>query len=189
MASRENKASKHKIIGIKQPNRNYVDRYAVRVVALNDLGQIALIHAKEGSYFKLPGGGIDSNEDHQAAAAREVQEETGAIVSFVPTDGDATINIPTAGCIATTEEFRNDLHQISYCYFAKVVNTTGKPNLTEDEIVDGLSHEWVTVEKALDIMSTAEPTSELGCYIQERDTYLLSEAKELMEATPKNEAN
>ncbi len=43
-------------------------------------------------------------------------------------------------------------------------------------MADGLSHEWVSVNKALESMSAAEPTSELGRYIKERDIFLLAEA-------------
>jgi hypothetical protein len=80
---------------------------------------------------------------------------------------------------ATTEEFRNDLHQISYRYRAHLLDEVGKPNLTEDELADGLSHEWVPVGKALQIMLSVEPTSELGRYIKERDMFLLAEALRL----------
>lgn len=37
------------------------------------------------------------------------------------------------------------------------------------------------VNEALETMTLAEPTSELGYYIQERDVYLLAEAKKTLE--------
>ncbi|KAI1171309.1 NUDIX hydrolase domain-like protein [Nemania sp. FL0916] len=155
-----------KTIGTKQPEVSYVDRYAVRVVTLNATGHVALIHAQKDNYYKLPGGGIELDEEHMVAAAREVQEETGAVVAMRA----------AAGCIATTEEFRNDLHQISYLYAADVVDASGKPELTADELVDGLTHEWIPVRQALAKMAAAEPTSELGRFIKARDIYLLGEA-------------
>ncbi|KAI3329195.1 NUDIX hydrolase domain-like protein [Xylariaceae sp. AK1471] len=166
-----NKSPDAKVIGTKQPDRSYIDRYAVRVVTVNASGDIALIYVKKGSYYKLPGGGIERDEDHGKAAAREVQEETGAVVSMRNSD-----------CIATTEEFRNDLHQISYVYIADVVDASGKPELTEEELVDGLTHEWIPVQKALEKMGEVQPTSELGRFIKQRDIYLLREAAKVLQA-------
>lgn len=139
-------------------------------MALNTSGEIAVIYAKKGNYYKLPGGGIEKDEDHHNAAQREVDEETGAAIS-----------LRGSGCIATTEEFRNDLHQISYCYIADVLDTSGNPSLTEEEHIDGLSHRWMPVNEALETMTLAEPTSEIGRYIQEGDVYLLAEAKRALE--------
>ncbi|KAK1254823.1 hypothetical protein MKX08_008818 [Trichoderma sp. CBMAI-0020] len=161
---------KQKTIGIRQPETQYIDRYAVRIVALNTSGDIAVIYAEKGNYYKLPGGGTEVDEDHHIAAQREVEEEIGATVSLRGT-----------GCIATTEEFRNDLHQISYCYTADVLDTSGHPSLIEEERIDGLSHRWMPVDEALETMDLAEPTSELGCYIQKRDIYLFAEAKKALD--------
>jgi len=155
-----------RLIGTKQSNVSYVDRSAVRVIAFNTAGQIAIVYAKRDNYYKLPGGGIDPNEEHVAAVIREMQEETGAVIE-VRRD---------VGCIATTEEYRNDLHQISYCYVADVLDDSGSPSLTEDEVNDGLGHLWLTVHEAKSNMAGVEPTSELGRYIKERDIYLLGEA-------------
>ncbi|KAI8630582.1 hypothetical protein F5Y19DRAFT_51216 [Xylariaceae sp. FL1651] len=166
-----------KVIGTRQPDVSYVTRHAVRVVAVNAAGRIALLHARKGNYYKLPGGGVeaaaaadDGEEDHGSAAAREVREETGAVVA---------VRKPAA-CFASTEEFRNGLHQISYAYIADVIDdddgASGGPELTEEEIVDGLAHEWVPARQALDKMSAVEPTSDLGRFIKERDVYLLGEA-------------
>lgn len=135
-------------------------------MALTNSAEIAIIYVKKGNYFKLPGGGIEEDEDHHIAAQREVEEETGAKVLVRQVD-----------CIATTEEFPNDLHQISYCYFADVLDTTGSPSLTEEERIDGISHQWMPINEALEAMAAVKPTSDLGLYIQERDIYLLTEAK------------
>lgn len=119
-----------KIIGTKQPNVSYIDRFAVRVIAFNPVGKVAIVYSKRDNYYKLPGGGIDPNEQHEMAAMREMQEETGGLIKIRR----------NLGCIATTEEYRNDLHQMSYCYVADVVDDSGSPNLTEDEVSDGLGH-------------------------------------------------
>jgi 8-oxo-dGTP pyrophosphatase MutT (NUDIX family) len=155
-----------KLIGTKLSGFSYTDRSAVRVVAFNAAGEVAIVYATRDNYYKLPGGGIDPGEEHEEAAIREMKEETGALIKIRS----------TLGCVATTEEYRNKLHQMSYCYVADVMDDSGNPSLTESEVKDGLSHVWLSVNKAKSKMAGAEPRSELGLYIKERDIYLLEEA-------------
>jgi ADP-ribose pyrophosphatase YjhB (NUDIX family) len=115
------------------------------------------------NYYKLPGGGVEGDEDHARAVEREVFEETGAHVAV------------QGPCFATVEEYRGSLHQLSHCYHAVVLDETGRPELTEDEVADGLCHEWVPMGEALEIMAAVEPTSELGRFIKERDIFLFGE--------------
>ncbi|CAI6021440.1 unnamed protein product [Clonostachys chloroleuca] len=157
-------ATPSKSIGIKNSKMTYTERQAVRAVNFNALGQIALIHAEKEDYYKLPGGGIEPGEDHIVAVEREMKEETGALIKIRP-----------IGCVATTEEYRGDLHQISYCYCADLVDDSGAPELTELEIEDRLVHRWVSVEEAKKQMEEAQPTSEFGRFIKERDIFLLGE--------------
>ncbi|EHK25008.1 uncharacterized protein TRIVIDRAFT_220443 [Trichoderma virens Gv29-8] len=172
MATANSNAPNHKIIGTRDPTKSYTDRKSTRVVALKPSGEIAIIYVKEGNYYKLPGGGVEADESHADAALREVKEETGAIVALRST-----------GCFATTEEFRFHQHQISYCYLADVVDDTGEPSLTEEELADGFVHQWMTVDRALEAMSAAEPTTEFGRFVKERDVYVLSKAIGYIEAS------
>ena len=149
-----------KVIGTKT-DIPYKERLAVRLLISNDKNEIIIIHAQRDNYYKLPGGGIEADEDHHLAGKREAMEETGCNVRV------------DESCLATTEEWRNDLHQISYCYRAHLLEDTGAPELTHDEVADGLRHEWVTVEVALKKMEERKPTSELGAFIKERDLYFV----------------
>lgn len=150
-----------KTIGRKEDGLSYIERRAVRIITKNDQDEIIIIHAKKDNYFKLPGGGIEANEDHAIAVQRESMEETGCEISIV------------SGCIAEVEEFRNDLHQISYCYIANLEKDTEATDLSDDEVLDGLQHEWNSLNRALERMKAAEPTSELGRYIKERDIFFV----------------
>jgi len=149
-----------KVIGTKN-DIPYQERQAVRLVISKEKSKIIIIHAQKENYYKLPGGGIETDEDHRVAGEREAMEETGCKVDI------------DARCMATTEEWRNDLHQISYCYRAKMMEDTGVPELTEEEVADGLRHEWVEVEEAMRKMKECKPTSELGRFIKERDMYFV----------------
>jgi 8-oxo-dGTP diphosphatase len=150
-----------KVIGGMKEDIKYVERRAVRIIAKNQKDEIAIIYAKKDNYYKLPGGGIEADEGHAIAAQREALEETGCEVTV------------GSECIAEVEEWRNDLHQISYCYSGSLVKDTGASELTEEEQMDGLQHEWVAITAALDKMKGVEPNSELGRYIKERDIFFL----------------
>lgn len=175
MAASNNHALNHKVIGTTQPDKLYTDRKSTRVVALKPSGEVAVIYVKVGNYYKLPGGGIEAGESHSDAALREVKEETGAMVAL------------RSGYFATTEEFRFHLHQTSYCYLADVLDDTGEPCLTEEELADGFIHEWINIYKALEVMNAAEPTTEFGCFVKERDTYVLAVAAKIIEASGSKE--
>lgn len=56
----------------------YFERKAVRAVLIDHNERVALLHAKQRDYYKLPGGGIDEGEDSYKALERELIEETGA---------------------------------------------------------------------------------------------------------------
>lgn len=154
-----------KVIGTKNLLKTYTDRFAVRVVAFDATGHVAILSAQHDNYYKLPGGGIEAGKDHAAAAHREFAEGTGGV-----------IELRDSGCVATTIEFRGHLRQVSYSCCADLVDGSGEPSLTEEEIEDGLEHMWVSVGEAKRLMAEAEPTSEFGKSVRERDMYLLNEA-------------
>jgi 8-oxo-dGTP diphosphatase len=152
-----------KILGQKAANIAYVERSAVRAIVYNPANsEMALIHIRKGDHYKLPGGGVKGGEDYELAVAREVLEETGCRVV-----------LDNASGFAKTEEWRNDMHQISHCYVAKLAGNTGKPELTVLEREEGLTHMWLTVADAIRTMKESQPTSQLGNFIKERDMFFV----------------
>jgi len=60
------------------PDRSgYNVRRAGRAVLTNSKGEIALMYVGKHSMYKLPGGGIEENEDIHEGLKREIMEETG----------------------------------------------------------------------------------------------------------------
>lgn len=179
-----------KTINSPVPGTTYAPRFAVRVVAFNPAGQVAMIHARRDNYYKLPGGGVEAGEDH-------MMEETGCTVRIrgggsgsgagagagagaevEESGGEADAGSET-GCIAAVEEWRAPWHQTSYCYVADLETTGAETSLAEDEIADGLSAEWMDVGRAKEAIREAVPTSGLGRSIRERDMFLLDVATAL----------
>lgn len=64
-----------------------VERDAVRVVVLDAHDHVLLLHTHDphypelGTWWELPGGGIEQGETYLAAAVRELAEETGFVVT------------------------------------------------------------------------------------------------------------
>ncbi|MEK7583414.1 MAG: NUDIX domain-containing protein [Patescibacteria group bacterium] len=143
-------------------------RKAARAVLFDSDGNVGLLHVANKHYYKLPGGGIDGNEEVIEALKRECREEIGCEIEVFGEVGEIT-------------EHRNkiDLVQTSYCYLANVVGPKGEPHLEEDEREAGFTEMWVGIDEAIELVRNSEPTTYDGAFIIVRDLKFLKKAKAL----------
>ncbi len=149
----------------------YKKRFAARAVLKDAAGRIALLHAAQRNYYKLPGGGVEEGEDMALALARELLEEVGAVAEVT-------------GEIGRVEEWRaygDGLHQVSDAYTAVVTGAIGEPDFTESELAEGFSVVWAKdVDEAIELVLSAEANADAGVkFMTTRDSAILYRAKEL----------
>ncbi len=156
-------------LGLNTPilNKDYEERSAARAIVFDAEKNVALLHATKKSYHKLPGGGIEGDEDIETALRRELLEEIGCSIE----------NIQELGVV---EEYLDGfgLHQTSYCFIADLVGDKGENLLEEGEIADGFEPKWVSLDDAIAILeSESNIENYQGKFIRLRDLTFLKEAQ------------
>ncbi len=145
-------------------------RNASRAVIFNSDNKIALLSIGKHNYHKLPGGGIEEEENWQDAILREAMEEIGAPI---------TLRGIKLGKI---EEYRHrhNMHQISYCSIADLSGPLEDLNRTEEEIDNEQFPLWVALDEAIEIMEHDFPGDYEGRFIKIRDLTFLKKAKSII---------
>jgi 8-oxo-dGTP diphosphatase len=147
---------------------DYNIRRAARAVVTDADGSVALLHARTRDYYKLPGGGIDNDEDIQQALARELMEEIGSTADVIAEIGEVT-------------EWRDweKLKQISYCFTAILKGEKGTPEFTEDELAEGFEIVWATdIDAAIGLVGSTINSPDMNvAFMTTRDEAVLRAAK------------
>ncbi len=146
------------------------ERKASRAIVFDKDNNLALLHAKNKSYHKLPGGGIEDGEDIIQALRREAMEEIGCEID----------NIKELGIV---EEYRNQfsLHQLSYCFIANLKGEKGTPHLEADELADGFETVWLNIDEAIKTIENEKDLEHYdGRFITRRDLIFLKQAKKVI---------
>ena len=101
-------------------------RLGARGIVIREDGKIAVFNKSNKNEYKLPGGGLEGEEEPEKAFKREVLEETGCEVEIIE-------------CLGTTEEYKslNNFKQISYVFVGKVLKDTKQLNVTKKEKDEG----------------------------------------------------
>lgn len=117
-------------------------RLGARGIVVREDGKIAVFNKSNKNEYKLPGGGLEGEEEPEKAFKREVLEETGC-------------KIEITNKLGITEEYKSldNFKQISYVFVGKVLEDTEKLNLTEKEKDEGAKLLWETPERALNLIT------------------------------------
>lgn len=141
-------------------------RAAARAVVIDANGKVALLFVGRHRYHKLPGGGIDGDENIRAALERELLEEIGCKARIISEVGQVI-------------EHRNmfELIQTSYCFKAELLGEKGQPDFTKDELENQFSIVWAgNIQSAVKILETDNPDDYEGKFIKKRDLAILKAA-------------
>jgi 8-oxo-dGTP pyrophosphatase MutT (NUDIX family) len=146
----------------------YKVRKAARAVIWNSAREVALIFVSKYNYHKLPGGGVERDEDLVAALRREVREELG---------GD----IRVTGEVGATIEYREStrLLQISYCFMVQLLGSVGATSLTDEEKARGFELEWAELNYAISALENDAPSDDVGHFIRQRDLTFLRQVRRM----------
>ena len=119
-------------------------RYGARGIVIRDDGKIAVFNKSKKNEYKLPGGGIEKNENPKEAFKREVLEETGCIIEIIDELG-------------TTEEYKSqdNFKQTSFVFVGKVIEDTKILHLTQKEKDEGAILTWEYPYTALELIKNS----------------------------------
>ncbi|MBR4627909.1 MAG: NUDIX domain-containing protein [Ruminococcus sp.] len=124
-------------------------RPSVRAVIMAGAG-IAMVHSKKFDYYKFPGGGIESGEDHVQALVREVREETGlSVIPDTVRELGSVLRVQLSQYAADTV-----FEQENYYYVCEVTGSSGIQSLDDYEFDEGFKLEYITPQTAIDVNRT-----------------------------------
>lgn len=120
----------HEIPGFDYGVPSTISIGVIGVIVKKD--QVLLVHNSKRDYWGFPGGHLHGNESPEAAARREVLEETGKEFKI------------KAGPVFYHYKFENKTHAFLLLYLGELVNDNGKyPTL--EAVTDGIA--WYPVDR------------------------------------------
>lgn len=126
------------------PLNNPVTRNSARGIVIRNDGKIAVLYKQKMNEYKLPGGGMDEEEQPIETFKREILEEVGCEIN----------NIKLLG-YTEEQKSKTNFKQISYVYSGTVSKDLGVLNLTEKEIGEGSKILWVEPQEALKLIESS----------------------------------
>ncbi len=149
-----------------------VFRDAVRGIIQQD-NLLLMVYSDQNGDYKFPGGGVQPDETHAAALARELQEECGAKLTV--------FGHPFARISELDSAYDDDaelFHMVSTYYLCQVAPELGVQNPDAYEIALGFRPVWVDLLKAIQtneaVVQQISPPSPRWTH---RDLYVLQEIK------------
>ena len=122
-------------------------RIGSRAVIVRD-DKILLSHEQISGWWLIPGGGMEEGESPEDCVVREVEEETGLLVT--PLEEFLIIN-----------EYYEEYCYTSHYYVCEIKGE-GHIHLTEEEKRRGLEPEWIPLKEAIRLYSEHESYAEVS---------------------------
>lgn len=126
----------------KENNEEPEIRTGARGIVFNKEGKIAVFIKKHKNEYKLPGGGVDPNEDVEVAFKRECLEEIGYNIKIITKLGTII-----------EDKSQENFKQISHIFVAKTISKEER-NLTKQEEDEGAEFTWLSIEEAIEKMTS-----------------------------------
>ena len=145
---------------------------AARAVIVDENNLIALIDVRDGEYYKIPGGGIESDETEEEAAKRESLEEAGCQIEILGKIGEQQFadNNPDYG----------DMIHHSVCFLAKKIGEQADTNFDDWEQSNKMKLIWVSFPEAIDLFSKVNTSDYFGSQINKRDFEFVVKAQKMI---------
>lgn len=147
----------------------HFSRPSARAIITGKDGKLALVYSKKMKYYKFPGGGMEEEEEREAALVREVKEETGLIV--IPE------TIKEYGCVLRMQRSDKQEHTIfeqkNYYYTCRKKETVQEQNLDEYEKEAEFVLRFVSAEEAAAANKACRGLNDFDLVMIERDTKVL----------------
>lgn len=159
-----------KDIGIKPtPCDKYILRKAARAVLFNSEGKVALLNVGKLKYWKIPGGGVEGEENIAKGLEREILEETGC-------------KAKVTGEVGMIIEYRNGVEvlQFNYCFLAECLGKGVATSFDDYEQKRGFKLYWVDLNEAIEKVKGSTPESYAVSFVLKRDLTFLQRAKEIV---------
>ena len=141
-----------------------ITRVGCRGIVIRNSKMLICHELNSDDYYLIPGGGLKKNETLEECCIREVEEETGYVVKPIRH-------------FLTLKEYYEEYEYIGHYYICDVIGEA-QQKLTAIEAERGVTPEWISPDKILEIFSEYEKyaeTNETKRRLYLRDFTALSE--------------
>lgn len=150
-------------------NKLTVIRRAARTVIVDESSnKIAILEVKGGEYHKIPGGGVEGEEELEETALREAIEECASDVEIITKLGEIEFESPESG------------GQINHsvCFLARKVKEHKMTGFTEEEQKDNFNLLWLSFDEAISLFKNVKSKIQFEQNMNNRDLKFIQLAKE-----------
>ena len=157
------------------PDGKKIYRPSVRGLIFDNNGNIAMIYSRKFRFYKFPGGGIEGEETHLEALAREIKEETGMMLipESVKEFGEV-LKIQNGD-----KSGKDTIHiQKNYYYTCRVEEEIGAQELDDDEKELDFVLKFVPIDEAIAVNSAFESDDAFMKQMAEREKRVLELIRE-----------